>query len=71
MLFCCHLVAVSHSTSHDQTLFMNQTGIAFPLWQVQTEIPNLMATLCYTEHVDIARIWTQNLTSYFCIGQEF
>ena len=36
--------------------------------QTQIQIPNLMATLYYTEHVHIAQ--TQIPTPYFCKGQE-
>ena len=33
-------------------------------------IPNLMAILCYAEHVHISQTWTQIPTHYFCTGQE-
>ena len=40
------------------------------IW-TRIQIPNIMATLNYAEHVHIvAQIQTQIPTAYFCIGQE-
>ena len=38
--------------------------------QTRIQIPNLMATLHYAEHVHIAENQTRIPTPYFCVGEE-